>query len=164
RGRRATGADCDGRAVAARTLGGLRGPLCSIAALLAAIEAVPTAAGYSWPLKPFHKMHPIRVAFDDPRFHLDAEGQLSALRFGVVAADGNSVSPSRVRGSVDVEAEVYDTPPLLPRPPWQVARLTPAFIWWRLLRGTQQVTDWTLAVDFHFALMPASLYNWIYAP
>jgi len=29
----------------------------------------PRAAAYGWPLKPFHKMHAIRGAFDDPRFH-----------------------------------------------------------------------------------------------
>ncbi len=234
------------------------------AAMLAAPSLTTRASAYGWPLRPFHKMHAIRGAFDDPRFHLDAEGALSAFHFGVdiVARDGARVyavapgfvrarrtdvtvrrrngrafgywhirpvvhtgqhvrlhqllgyilpgwghvhfaeaidgqyrnplrpraltpfrdrtpptvasiglfsegapiSTSRVRGSVDVEAEVYDAPPILPRSPWEVARLTPAFIWWRLLSGTVAVTDWNLAVDFHYALMPAALYNWIYAP
>jgi murein DD-endopeptidase MepM/ murein hydrolase activator NlpD len=234
------------------------------AAMLAAPSLTTRASAYGWPLRPFHKMHAIRGAFDDPRFHLDAEGALSAFHFGVdiVARDGTRVyavapgfvrarrtdvtvrrrngrafgywhirpvvhtgqhvrlhqllgfilpgwghvhfaeaidgqyrnplrpraltpfrdrtpptvasiglfsegapiSTSRVRGPVDVEAEVYDTPPILPRSPWEVARLTPAFIWWRLLSGTVAVTDWNLAVDFHYALMPAGLYNWIYAP
>jgi murein DD-endopeptidase MepM/ murein hydrolase activator NlpD len=226
--------------------------------------AAAPASAYPWPIRPFDKPHAIRGAFDDPRFHLDAEGQFSAFHFGVdiaapdgtkvyavapgyvhsrrtdvtvsgrggrafgywhirpvvhtgqhvrrhqlvgfvgrgwghlhfaeavdgeyrnplrpwaltpffdhipptvasiglVSPDGAAVNTSRVRGSVDVEAEVYDTPPVIPKPPWEVARLTPAFIWWRLLRGTEALGDWNLAVDFHFALMPASLYNWIYA-
>jgi murein DD-endopeptidase MepM/ murein hydrolase activator NlpD len=79
-------------------------------------------------------------------------------------SEGAPVSPSRVRGAVDVEADVFDVPPIAPRPPWDVARLTPAFVWWRLLRGGAAITDWNLAVDFHFALLPSSLYNWIYAP
>jgi hypothetical protein len=77
-----------------------------------------------------------------------------------VASDGSTLSTARVRGDVDVRAEVYDLPPIAPPSPWEVARLTPAFVWWRLAG----VTGWNLAVDFHFALMPATLYNWIYAP
>jgi hypothetical protein len=64
----------------------------------------PRAAAYGWPLKPFHKMHAIRGAFDDPRFHLDAEGELSAFHFGVdiVARDGKPSTPSRRASSVPV--------------------------------------------------------------
>jgi murein DD-endopeptidase MepM/ murein hydrolase activator NlpD len=234
------------------------------AAMLAVPWLCPRASAYGWPLKPFDKPHAIRGAFDDPRFHLDAEGALSAFHFGIdiAAKDGTpvyavargfvrarrtdvtvergngrafgywhirpvvhtgqrvrvhqllgyvqpgwghvhfaeairgeyrnplrpraltpfsdripptvasiglvseagAVSTARVRGTVEVEAEVYDTPPLTPPPPWEVARLTPAFVWWRLLRGTAAVTDWNLAVDFHYALMPAGVYGWIYAP
>jgi hypothetical protein len=54
---------------------------------------VPSAAAYGWPLKPFGKEHPLRGTFGDPRFHLDAEGQLSAFHFGIdiVARDGAPV-------------------------------------------------------------------------
>jgi hypothetical protein len=37
------------------------------AVLLAAISWAPTTLGYSWPLKPFHRAHPIRGNFGDPR-------------------------------------------------------------------------------------------------
>jgi len=83
---------------------------------------------------------------------------------GLFAGDGSSVSAGRVRGIVDVDAEIYDLPPVTPPPPWQVARLTPAIVWWRLSRNGVAITDWNLSVDFHYALMPASLYNWIYVP
>ena len=74
------------------------------------------------------------------------------------------VDPNAVRGVVDLQSEIYDTPPILPRPPWQVARLAPAFVWWKLWQGTTGLTDWNLVADFHLVLMPESLYNWIYAP
>jgi murein DD-endopeptidase MepM/ murein hydrolase activator NlpD len=235
-----------------------------LALVACSLAASGTASAYGWPLKPFNRMHPIRGAFDDPRFHLGAEGALSAFHFGIdiVAKDGTPVysvsrgsvtahaadvtvtsgngrgfgywhirpvvhSGQRVRkhqllgyigrgwghvhfaesisrqyrnplrpraltpyidripptvasvslqsggsavdgrhvtGNVDVVAEVYDTPTRLPSPPWQVARLTPAVVWWRLERGDEVVTNWCVVADFHFALMPAGLYNWLYAP
>jgi hypothetical protein len=237
----------------------------AVAAAVAALWTVSLAQAYPWPLKPFDKAHALRGAFDDPRFHLGAEGELSAFHFGVdiAARDGTPVyavargrvrarktditvrgrngrafgywhvrpvvhtgqrvrkhqllgyvlkgwghvhfaeavwgqyrnplrpraltpyrdklpptvaaialsssersvvATSGVRGLVDIQAEVYDTPPVAPRPPWQVARLTPAFIWWRIVGAPSPAGDWNLAVDFHYALMPSSLYGWIYAP
>lgn len=233
--------------------------------VLLALCAAQPAGAYGWPVKPFNKPHALRGAFDDPRFHLGAEGALSAFHFGVdIAArdgtpvyavapgfvrrrpadvtvrrksgrafgywhihpvvrggrhvrlhqllgyvlpgwghvhfaetldgsyrnplrpraltpfrdhtrptvasvwlrspDGPTLTTTHVAGSVDIEADIYDKPPIPPRRPWQVARLTPALIWWKILRGGERLTDWNLAVDFHFALMPASLYNWVYAP
>src|SRR5439155_9746125 len=57
------------------------------------LVATPAAAAYGWPLKPFRKPHPIRGTFGDPRFHLSAEGALSAFHFGVdiAARDGTAV-------------------------------------------------------------------------
>ena len=78
--------------------------------------------------------------------------------------DGGAIDTNGVAGVVDVESEIYDIPPVKPRPPWQVARLTPAIVWWRLERSGAAVTDWTVAIDFHFALMPAGMYGWLYAP
>ena len=82
----------------------------------------------------------------------------------MLRSDGLGVDTNRVSGIVDVESEIYDLPPVAPRAPWQVARLTPAIVWYRLQRDGVAVTDWNLAIDFHFALMPAGLYGWLYAP
>ena len=67
--------------------------LPALAVLTFVLASVGTASAYSWPVKPFHKPHPIRGTFGDPRFHLDAEGELSAFHFGVdiVARDGAPV-------------------------------------------------------------------------
>jgi hypothetical protein len=236
-----------------------------VSVVLIGLGTCGPAGAYRWPVKPFGKMHAIRGAFDDPRYHLGSEGALSAFHFGVdIAArdgtavyavapgyvrsrptdvtvsrpngrgfgywhirpvvrtgqhvrlhqllghvlpgwghvhfaesirgeyrnplrrgaltpfrdrttptiasvamlwsDGSAVDTNRVSGVVDVESEIYDTPPVKPRAPWQVARLTPAIVWWRLERGGAAVTDWTVAIDFHFALMPAGMYGWLYAP
>jgi hypothetical protein len=42
--------------------------LLIVAAGLAALCAPAFARAYGWPVKPFHRQHPIRGAFDDPRF------------------------------------------------------------------------------------------------
>ena len=70
------------------------------------------AGAYGWPVKPFGKMHAIRGAFDDPRYHLGSEGALSAFHFGVDIAvrDGApvySVAPGYVRRrGADVTVDV----------------------------------------------------------
>lgn len=233
-------------------------------AALAALAAPAGAGAYGWPLKPFNRAHPIRGAFGDPRYHLDAEGALSAFHFGVdiAAADGTAVyavepgyvharpadvsvearsgrlfgywhvrpvvhtgqhvrkhqllgyvgqgwghvhfaeslrgaykdplrpgaltpyydrvppaidsvellspegapvDPGQVTGPVDAVADIWDVPALAPPPPWQVARLTPAVIWW-VLTGPDGYSQSALVADFQRGLPPNWLYGWIYAP
>jgi hypothetical protein len=88
----------------------------------------------------------------------------SVTSIGFVTPDRVPVSAGAVRGMVDIEAQVSDTPPIAPRGTWKVARLTPAFIWWKLWRDSTPLSGWNLVADFHLALMPESLYNWVYAP
>ena len=229
-----------------------------------ALASTGVASAYSWPVKPFREPHPIRGTFGDPRFHLDAEGQLSAFHFGVdiVARDGSpvySVAPGvvvrrhrdsvtigessghrfgywhirpvvksgrhirrhqlvgyvragwghvhfaesfrgayrnplrkgaltpfndhtvptvawvqltsggvptnlqRVTGAIDIVASIYDIPPIAPPPPWDVARLAPASVWWDLRDSSGVVLESNLAAYFDFALPSADLYSWIYA-
>jgi len=237
-----------------------------IPAAVVALFLTPSAAAYSWPVKPFHKQHPIRATFGDPRYHLDVEGQLSAFHFGVdiVARDGTPVyavepgvvvrrhttsvtvgrpsgrrfgywhvqpvvlsgthvrlhqllgfvlpgwghvhfaesvhgvyrNPLRrgalapfndhtaptiasvrvltpegavadyghVAGAIDITAEVSDTPPLIPKPPWNTARLAPAAIWWNLIDSEGAVVEYTVTANFGFALPVNALYGWMYAP
>jgi murein DD-endopeptidase MepM/ murein hydrolase activator NlpD len=237
----------------------------SLSVLAITLASASAATAYSWPLKPFKEPHPIRGTFGDPRFHLDAEGQLSAFHFGVdiVARDGAPVysvsrgvvvrrhrdsvtigrssghrfgywhirpvvksgrhvrlhqlvgyvlkgwghvhfaesfrgsyrnplrrgaltpfndhtlptvasvqlltsggSPANlqhVAGAIDIVANIYDTPPLAPPPPWDVARLAPASVWWDIRDAKGAVVESNLAAYFDFALPPADLYSWIYA-
>ena len=67
--------------------------LVLVSALAAAVVLPASAVAYSWPLEPFHKPHPIRGSFGDPRFHLGPESSLSSFHFGVdiSARDGQAV-------------------------------------------------------------------------
>lgn len=63
-------------------------------ATAAAVLVAPGRAGaYGWPLKPFHRPHPVRGSFGDPRYHLGPESSLSSFHFGVdiSARDGQAV-------------------------------------------------------------------------
>src|SRR5262249_40290493 len=50
--------------------------------------------------------------------------------------DGTAVDPSRVAGVVNIAASIYDTPPIAPPAPWNVARLAPSAVWWTLYDGS----------------------------
>ena len=83
---------------------------------------------------------------------------------GLVGANGETVNAGGVRGIVDVTAEVYDTPPMLPPGPWKVARITPALVMWQLSRDGVALTGWNLSANFMWSLMPNALYPYLYAP
>jgi len=234
--------------------------------LLLALAVPGLASGYSWPVKPFDKPHAIRGDFGDPRFHVDAESELSAFHFGVdiVAPDGTPVyavepgvvvrlhsdsvtigrssgrrfgywhirpvvksgthvrlhqlighvikgwghvhlaesiagtyrnplrkgaltpfydhtvptiasvriqTPSgaladdgRLAGPIDIVANIFDTPPVTPPPPWNVARLAPASVWWDLMSSSGALVAADLTASFGTGLPFNNLYNWYYAP
>jgi hypothetical protein len=78
---------------------------------------------------------------------------------------GKSVDLTKVRGTVDLTCDAFDTPPIAPPRPWNLTRVTPALIRWRILRGIAGGgARWKTAVDFRSRLMPNSLFNLIYAP
>jgi hypothetical protein len=76
---------------------------------------------------------------------------------------GASVDPAAVSGPIDVEASVYDTPPLAPPAPWDLALWAPAQVWWSLTGSDGVVVASSLAVNFQYGLPSNGLYNWIYA-
>jgi hypothetical protein len=82
----------------------------------------------------------------------------------VLTPAGSPADDQHIAGPVDIVANVYDTPPLTPAPPWNLARLAPSSIWWDLLDRSGAVVETSLAVDFRFDLPPNGLYSSIYAP
>jgi murein DD-endopeptidase MepM/ murein hydrolase activator NlpD len=82
----------------------------------------------------------------------------------VLRADGTPADDGHIAGAIDVTADVYDTPPLVPPPPWDVARLAPAAVSWELIDAAGVVVESTIAANFDFALPANGLYSWIYAP
>lgn len=82
----------------------------------------------------------------------------------LVDLQDSPIDPTHVSGLVSVVAEAYDTPPILPPAPWDVARLAPASVRWKLLDATGAVVARDTAVDFADGLPDSSLYDFVYAP
>jgi hypothetical protein len=66
------------------------GGLVTAAALLlstvtapAAAASAPVAPAYGWPVKPFHRQHPVRGFFGDPRIGMTPKGMWSSFHFGI---------------------------------------------------------------------------------
>ena len=81
-----------------------------------------------------------------------------------VSPDGVRLDPRHVSGTIGIVAEAYDTPPLAPPPPWQDARLVPAQLRWRLVRGGEELEYWRTTADLGVSLLPERLYDLVYAP
>lgn len=81
-----------------------------------------------------------------------------------VTPDGQPVDPQHASGTIAIVAEAYDPPPLAPPPPWQAARLAPAQLRWRLVRGGRELYDWQSAPELGASLLPDGLYDLVYAP
>ncbi len=77
---------------------------------------------------------------------------------------GAPVRLEDVHGRVNLTADAYDVPPLVPAPPWQNARWTPALVSWRLVRGGVDVIPWRVAADSRTAWLPPYEFNRIFAP
>src|SRR5687768_15227020 len=58
-----------------------------------AASAATRTAAYGWPVKPFHKQHPVRGFFGDPRIGMTPKGMRSSFHFGIdiSVADGSPV-------------------------------------------------------------------------
>jgi hypothetical protein len=58
--------------------------LCTIALVPDTAAAAPSATpSYGWPVKPFHRQHPVRGFFGDPRIGMTPKGMHSGFHFGI---------------------------------------------------------------------------------
>jgi hypothetical protein len=78
--------------------------LAAATATLAANTA-PAAASYGWPVRPFHRQHPIRGYFGDPRVFPDGHGSSKRLlHFGVdVAARNGTPVYATISGTASID-------------------------------------------------------------
>lgn len=68
-------------------------------------------------------------------------------------------------GTLDLLVDCYDTPPApLPAPPWNLTRVAPALIRWRLVPEGAAAAPWHTAVDFRSYLAPRAKFDAVYAP
>jgi murein DD-endopeptidase MepM/ murein hydrolase activator NlpD len=81
----------------------------------------------------------------------------------ILDSQGND-PPADVSGSVAVVAEAYDTPPILPPAPWDVARLAPESISWKLRDVSGAVLATGVSVTFANGIPSSDLYGFVYAP
>ncbi len=77
---------------------------------------------------------------------------------------GGGVDPNRVVGPIDVSASIYDLPPLPPPAPWDVARLAPASVSWKVLDSADATVKSGVSVRFQLRLPGNARYPFIYAP
>jgi hypothetical protein len=68
-------------------------------------------------------------------------------------------------GTCDLLVDAYDTPPApLPAPPWNLTRVAPALVRWRLVPAGATTAPWRTAVDFRSFLAPRERFGTVYAP
>jgi hypothetical protein len=68
-------------------------------------------------------------------------------------------------GTVELLVDAYDTPSApLPAPPWNLTRVAPAYIRWRLVPQDAASAPWRTAVDFRSYLAPRERFADVYAP
>jgi hypothetical protein len=92
----------------------------------------------------------------------DTVPQIPALTF---YSANQPLQPERVTGVVDVAVDAFDLSPLpLPPPGWEVCRLAPALIRWRILRDADVIRPWRTSVDFRYLLVPSNRFSFVYTP
>jgi hypothetical protein len=77
---------------------------------------------------------------------------------------GHELTQDALVGHVDIVAEIIDTTPLLVPKPWSKLPVTAARIRWSVAQGSHRVVASRTAADFRRIMLPARLYDSIYAP
>jgi murein DD-endopeptidase MepM/ murein hydrolase activator NlpD len=81
------------------------------------------------------------------------------------AVGTHKLSLDSLRGTFDLLVDAYDTPPPpLPAPPWNLTRVAPALVRWRLVPDGEASAQWRTAVDFRSYLAPKASFASVYAP
>jgi hypothetical protein len=83
----------------------------------------------------------------------------------ILMRGAKEVDPTRVSGDVDVIVDAFDRPALrVPDPKWTDMPVAPALIRWRVMEGTKAVRPWHTPIDFRLTMLPAAIFDRIYAP
>jgi hypothetical protein len=124
----------------------------------------------------------IKAGFGHVHFtEIHAGRYVNPLRPGGIAPYVDSTSPTVVslfaavgtrklsldalHGTFDVLVDAYDTPPPpLPAPPWNLTRVAPAYIRWRLVPAGAVAAAWHTAMDFRSYQPPREKFSDVYAP
>ena len=108
-----------------------------------------------------HYVNPLRPGGITP--YVDATSPAVVTLFA--ATGTHKLDLGTLSGTLDLLVDTYDTPPTpLPAPPWNLTRVAPAYIRWRLLRSGAANAAWHTAVDFRSYLAPREKFANVYAP
>ena len=77
---------------------------------------------------------------------------------------GREVPADALTGRVAIVVEAFDTTPLLVPKPWSNLPVTPAQVRWSVSNGSRRIVAPRTAADFRHVMLPARLYDSIYAP
>ncbi|HMJ00062.1 MAG TPA: M23 family metallopeptidase [Gaiellaceae bacterium] len=77
---------------------------------------------------------------------------------------GQEQDATSLTGRVNVVVEAFDTTPIPVPSPWSNLPVTPARIRWSVAHGSRGVVAPRTAVDFSRTMLPARLYDSVYAP
>ena len=95
--------------------------------------------------------------------YVDATSPTIVTLFAAVGT--HKLGLDALAGKTDLLVDCYDTPPTpLPAPPWNLTRVAPALIRWRLVREGATASLWHTAVDFRSYLAPRERFTNVYAP
>jgi hypothetical protein len=95
--------------------------------------------------------------------YVDATSPTIVTLFAAVGT--KKMSLDSVTGTLDLLVETYDTPPSpLPAPPWNLTRVAPAYIRWRLIPAGASSARWRTAMDFRSFQPPREKFADVYAP
>jgi len=78
--------------------------------------------------------------------------------------NGQEVDAQSLTGRLNIVVEAFDTTPMLVPKPWSNLPVTPARIRWSVACNGRRVISTRTAVDFREKMLPARLYDSIYAP
>jgi hypothetical protein len=78
--------------------------------------------------------------------------------------NGHELDAKSLTGRLNIVVEAFDTTPMLVPKPWSNLPVTPARIRWSVACAGRRVIATRTAADFRHAMLPARLYDSIYAP
>jgi murein DD-endopeptidase MepM/ murein hydrolase activator NlpD len=78
--------------------------------------------------------------------------------------NGHELAPNSLSGRVRIVAEIFDTTPVLVPKPWAHLPVTPARVRWSITHGSSRIVVPRTTADFRDRMLPAKLYDSIYAP
>lgn len=95
--------------------------------------------------------------------YVDATSPTIVTLFAAVGT--HKLELDALSGKIDLLVDCYDTPPTpLPAPPWNLTRVAPALIRWRLVAEGASTARWHTAVDFRSYLAPRERFSNVYGP